>query len=123
MLDKDCLFCKIIQKQIPSKIIKETDHVLVIEDIAPKAPIHYLVIPKKHIININYLADGDEQFCWHMLKAAKDVAQQIQENHNLQQPLAFNFLANNGIQSGQSVFHLHWHFISGKHLSVDGSTL
>ena len=123
MLDKDCLFCKIIQKQIPSKIIKETDHVLVIEDIAPKAPIHYLVIPKKHIINLNYLLDGDEQFCWDMLKTAKDVAKLIQEKNKLDQPLAFNFLSNNGAQAGQCIFHLHWHFISGKRINVDGSSL
>jgi histidine triad (HIT) family protein len=116
MFDSNCIFCKIIQKQIPSKIIKETDEILVIEDISPKAPFHYLIIPKKHVENINYLTDQDAKFAWPVLKAARDVAKEIQEKSGNAEPLSFNLVSNNGAFAGQSVFHMHWHFLSGKKL-------
>jgi diadenosine tetraphosphate (Ap4A) HIT family hydrolase len=116
MFDSNCIFCKIIQKQIPSKIIKEDETVLVIEDIAPKAPYHYLIIPKKHIINVNYLTEQDEKLAWPILKAARDIAKEIQEKSGQKDPISFNLVSNNGAFSGQSVFHIHWHFLSGKKL-------
>lgn len=116
MFDLDCVFCKIIQKQIPSKIIKENENVLVIEDIAPKAPYHYLIIPKKHIINLNYLSDQDEALAWPILKAARDIAKEIQIKTGQKEPISFNIVSNNGVFADQSVFHLHWHFLSGKNL-------
>lgn len=107
MFDSECIFCKIIQKQIPSKIIKENDDVLVIEDISPKAPVHYLVIPKKHIVNIKSMVEQDLDFAKPMLKMVNELAQEVD---------SFNLVANNGKGAGQSVFHMHWHFISGKNL-------
>ena len=116
MSDSSCIFCKIIQKQIPSKIIKENEHVLVIEDISPKAPIHYLILPKKHVININYLKDEDSQIAWEVLKMTRDIAKEIQSKLGQENKLDFNLISNNGSGAGQSVFHMHWHFISGKNL-------
>lgn len=116
MFNKDCIFCKIIQKEIPSKIIKETEHVFVVQDLHPKAPYHYLILPKKHIININYLEDADLFYVLEMTKVIKEISKDIQKEKGLTEPFAFNLISNNGAQAGQSVFHMHWHFLAGKDL-------
>lgn len=110
MFDASCIFCKIIQGTIPSKKIKETDTVLVIEDIAPKAPIHYLILPKNHIKNISDIKSSDDRYVLDTIKVAQELAATLNE------PASFNLVTNNGEAAGQSVFHLHWHFISGAHL-------
>jgi len=110
MQDPNCVFCKLINKQLPTKIIKETETVLAVEDIAPKAPIHYLIIPKEHIINIKYLEDKQAPLVWEMIKMAKSLAADLGESSD------FNLISNNGKQAGQCVFHMHWHFISGKNI-------
>lgn len=110
VFDASCIFCKIIKGDIPSKKIKETDTIFVIEDIAPKAPVHYLILPKKHIKNISALQSNDDQFVLDSIKVAQALSK------DLLSPAAFNLVANNGEAAGQSVFHLHWHFLSGAHL-------
>jgi len=110
MQDPNCVFCKLIDKQLPSKIIKETESILVVEDIAPKAPIHYLIIPKEHIINIKNLEDKHSPLVWDMIKMAKTLASDLGESGD------FNLVSNNGEQAGQCVFHMHWHFLSGKNI-------
>jgi len=115
----ECIFCKIISKVIPSSIIDENEHVLVVEDINKKAPIHYLIIPKIHIININDLQDTDEHnlVVHEMFKSVRKMAK------GLPKPQSFTLVSNNGAESGQCVFHMHWHFLSGKKLSPTGVTL
>jgi histidine triad (HIT) family protein len=108
----NCIFCKIIAKEINSKIIDENDHVIVIEDIAPKAPIHYLVIPKIHVDNINEIDDSEE----HSI-AVREMFKMIRKlAKNLPEPKAFTLVSNNGAQAGQCVFHMHWHFLPGSRL-------
>ncbi|MBD3273039.1 HIT domain-containing protein [Candidatus Dependentiae bacterium] len=114
MFDKNCVFCKIIQKEIPSEIIKETENILVIKDLHPKAPYHYLVIPKKHIVNLNYIKDNDLFYVTEMGKVIRDISKDIQKEKGLNKPLPFNLISNNETEAGQSVFHMHWHFLSGK---------
>ncbi|MFA5074538.1 MAG: HIT domain-containing protein [Candidatus Babeliales bacterium] len=121
MLDSKCIFCKIIKKEISSKIIKENDHVIVIEDIHPKAPRHYLILPKKHVININHLQEQDFDIVINMLKIVQEITKDIQKITNKE--VDFNLISNNGASAGQSVFHMHWHFISGKNLYLDGFKL
>lgn len=111
-----CIFCKIINQELPSTIIKQDDHTLVIQNIAPQAPIHSLILPKKHIENLNALADGDEVYAWSMLKMARDLGNELPSK-------AFNIISNNGAAAGQSVFHLHLHFLSGKNLYENGFKL
>jgi histidine triad (HIT) family protein len=123
MFDSDCIFCKIIQKEVPSNIIKENDYVLAVEDIAPKAPFHYLILPKKHIININYLENRDLKYMSEILKMVRDVAREIQLKTKSKENIAFNLLSNNEIEAGQSVFHMHFHFISGKNIYINGLEL
>ena len=107
-MESSCLFCKIIDGKIPSKKIEETDSVLVIQDIAPKAPIHYLILPKKHIINISHAQPQDFPYLVETLKVAHIIGNSI--------TTGFNLVLNNGSDVGQSVFHLHWHFLAGKNL-------
>ena len=113
----DCLLCKIIKKQIPSSIIYEDDNIIVINDINPKAPIHHLIIPKKHIVDIRGLTEHDAKLIWNMFKIIKDLSRTLPE------PQAFNLISNNGAASGQSVFHMHWHFLAGKDIYSQGLKL
>ncbi len=108
MNKQDCLFCKIIRGELPAKKIQENDQVLVVEDIAPKAPIHYLVIPKVHLENMRALADEHRDAVWHVLTMGRDLSLSVPGAEN------FNFISNNGAKAGQSVFHMHWHFIAGR---------
>lgn len=110
-MHNDCIFCKIIAREIPSKVIAETEDTLVIQDIAPKAPVHYLIIPKKHVRNVAELSDADEHIPAQMLMMARDLSKKLSGSQ------AFRLIMNNGSDVGQSVFHIHCHFISGKKMS------
>lgn len=103
----ECLFCKIIENKIPSKKIAENDEILVIEDISPKAPIHYLIIPKKHYADIVSLQETDLKRAGKIILMAKEIASKLGD-------VDFRIIANNGASAGQSIFHLHFHFLSGK---------
>lgn len=108
-MESNCIFCKIIAKQLPSKVIAETDDLIVIDNIAPKTPIHYLIIPKKHIADINALMPEDVNLVGKMVLMSKKLSENL--------PLGkqhFRLAVNNGIGAGQSVFHLHFHFLAGK---------
>jgi histidine triad (HIT) family protein len=111
-----CVFCKVINKEIKSTVVKENDHILVIKDIAPKAPIHYLIIPKKHIENLLQVTEADKDICWNMLDMVKTISKE-------QSIETFNIIINNGIGAGQSVFHLHWHLLAGKNIYTSGLSL
>lgn len=108
---QSCIFCKIIAKQIPASIVAENDDVLVIKDIAPKFPIHYLILPKKHVADVVTLGDEDQDIAAMLFAMAKQVAQNVVDTKD------FRLLINNGAGVGQSVFHLHMHFLAGKQLS------
>lgn len=111
MLNKSCIFCKIIQKQVPSTVIAETDSILVIKDINPKAPIHYLIIPKKHVADVSGFEPQDEALAGKILLAAKSLATQLTGSQS------YKLVANTGPDSGQTVFHVHFHFLSGKKMA------
>ena len=110
---KNCVFCKIMNKLLPAKIIKENDFVFAIEDKFPKAPIHYLIIPKRHIEDLKDITEDDRDFLWGMLRMIRDLAKELPGSKS------FNVLSNNGRDAGQSVPHLHWHFISGRGIGED----
>ena len=99
----DCIFCKIINGEIPSTKIYENDYVIAIDDINPKAKVHSLVIPKKHVQSLVELED--EKVMSEILKAVKEVAK-------IKQAKAYRVHVNTGKDEGQVVMHLHFHVLS-----------
>jgi histidine triad (HIT) family protein len=114
MLSTDCVFCKIILRQIPSGVVLETDQTLVIKDIHPKAPTHFLLLPKVHI---QHMGDITKKNSANITDLGLCVAQL---SKNLPPSSGFNIISNNGSSAGQSVDHLHWHFLAGKNLYDGG---
>jgi|SRR5579859_2608311 len=110
MTESSCIFCKIINKEIPASFVKENDNVIVVKDLYPKAPIHYLIIPKKHIKNIQSLSAQDREIAADILFMAQELAE------TLPKPTAFKLVSNNGTEPGQGqhIFHIHVHFLAGK---------
>lgn len=111
MNNQDCIFCKIIAGDIPCNKIQETQDLIVVQDIAPKAPIHYLIVPKKHIKDLQSVSDLDQELLGSIMLMAKKLSQ------NLDNPKEFRLISNNGLSVGQSVFHMHVHFLAGKKFS------
>src|SRR3977135_2552908 len=110
-MSKDCLFCRIIRAEIPSKKIYEDDHTFAFEDINPKAPTDVLVIPKKHIVGLKEATAEEAELIGHChLCAAKIAKQRGIEN-------GYRTVLNVGPGAGQSVFHLHVHLLGGRSLS------
>ncbi|MBP6869470.1 HIT domain-containing protein [Candidatus Babeliales bacterium] len=108
MHDQNCIFCKIISGVIPSKFIYETDLSIVLQDIAPRAPIHYLIIPKKHVQDLSACTLEDAALLADMMLIPARLSAQIDDQ------TAFKLIANNGYAAGQRVFHLHFHFMAGR---------
>lgn len=108
MYTSNCIFCKIINKEIPAAIVAENDSILVIQDRAPKAPVHNLIIPKQHVENIKTLQVDDAHITAQMMLMAKELSTRLSGSAD------FRLIMNNGAEAGQSVFHLHCHFLSGK---------
>ncbi|HSA59743.1 MAG TPA: histidine triad nucleotide-binding protein [bacterium] len=103
----DCLFCKIIAKEIPSKTVYEDDLCFAFRDINPQAPTHILILPRKHFAKINDMEAGDKELVGHLHWAAKEIA----KKEGLKD---FRLVVNNGESAGQSVWHLHLHLLSGR---------
>ena len=104
----DTIFGKIIAGEIPSEFIYEDDHCIAINDIAPQAPVHVLVIPKRGIPRLVDAEASDQELLGHLLLAAGKVAEQLGVQD------AFRLIINNGEGAGQTVFHLHLHIIAGR---------
>jgi len=111
MTNQQCVFCKIIAGTIPATIIAQNDAVIVINDIAPKAPIHYLIIPKKHHKDLVELTSQDFATAGKLVAMAAQIAQKLEGNKS------FKLISNNGAGVGQSVFHAHIHFLAGKQMT------
>jgi len=103
----DCLFCKIINKELPSGIVFENSIAVAIKDIYPKAPVHILIIPKKHIVSINQMEEADKELVGGLFLIAKQIAVKKKLN-------GYKLLFNVGRESGQIVDHLHLHLLGGK---------
>ncbi len=112
MSDEKSIFKRIIDKEIPANIVHEDEHCLAFHDVAPAAPTHVLVIPKKEIINVAGLSDDDVQLAGHLLLAVGKVARQLGLEES-----GYRVVANCGKDGGQSVDHLHFHILGGRALS------
>ncbi|MFY9550432.1 MAG: histidine triad nucleotide-binding protein [Thermoanaerobaculia bacterium] len=106
----DCLFCKIAAGEIPSKKAYSDEKVYAFHDIAPKAPTHILVIPRKHVDKLADAQPGDALLIGEVVARAAAIARDLKLED-------FRLVANNGEGAGQTVFHLHFHLLGGRPLS------
>lgn len=105
----DTIFTKIINKEIPANIIFEDELCIIIEDISPQAPLHYLAIPKKEIIGVSGLDDKDNEIMGHLMLTIKKQMQNINVSN-------YRLVINNGSEAGQTIFHLHIHILANRTL-------
>lgn len=109
----DCLFCKIVKKEIPSEVVYEDEEVLAFKDIHPAAPIHILVIPKKHITSLVDLKQEDIPVIGKIYEVINKIAKQQEFDQK-----GFRVIVNCGEDGGQEVGHLHFHLLAGKKLGA-----
>jgi histidine triad (HIT) family protein len=107
-----CLFCKIAAKEIPARIVHETERVLAFEDIAPKAPHHILIIPKEHFASLNDLPADKGDLLVEVLMAARTIARERGISAS-----GYRIVLNTARDSGQEVFHIHFHLLGGRRMT------
>jgi histidine triad (HIT) family protein len=109
---QDCLFCKIIQGLIPGTIVYQDDRLLAFKDINPQAPMHVLIVPRRHIASLNELAPGDDGLVGEMVRRAAALAAENGYNAS-----GYRTVFNTGPDAGQTVFHIHLHVLGGRKLT------
>ena len=111
---EDCLFCKIIKGEIPSDKVYEDENVYAFKDINPEAPVHILVVPKKHIGSINEIEEEDENLIGKIFTTIRKIAeaQGVKET-------GYRVISNCGKDAGQTVMHLHYHILGCKNLGTN----
>ncbi len=107
-----CLFCQIAEKKLPAEIAYEDDEIIAFSDISPKAPCHLIIIPKKHIENLNALTEAD----FHLAGKILHVAQQLAKKHNIHDE-GYRVVTNCNDNGGQTIYHLHFHLLGGRSLT------
>ncbi len=107
----DCLFCKIIDGTIPAKTVYEDDLIVALQDLDPKAPLHLLLIPRKHIDSCLQLGIEDRELIGHIHLVATKLAQERGMAES-----GFRIVTNTNADAGQSVFHIHFHLLGGRQL-------
>ncbi|NLP36517.1 MAG: histidine triad nucleotide-binding protein [Firmicutes bacterium] len=105
---ENCIFCKIIRQEAPADVVYETEELLAFKDISPKAPVHVLVVPKKHLTSLDDLSAEDLQLAGKLLLGIKEVAARLGVSGG------YKVLTNCGRAAGQVVDHLHFHLLAGK---------
>jgi histidine triad (HIT) family protein len=108
----DCLFCKIVNGEIPAKVIYRDEKVLAFDDINPQAPHHKLIIPQKHISTLNDIKPEDNELIGHMFQTAKLLAKE----NNLSDE-GYRLVVNCNAGAGQTVFHIHIHLMGGRRMT------
>ena len=108
----DCLFCKMVAGDIKPNVVFEDDQVLAFRDISPQAPTHVLLIPKKHIVNIETMDAADSPLLAHLLLTAQKVARDLGIADN-----GYRLVNNCNRHGGQTVYHLHFHLLGGRHMT------
>jgi len=107
----DCIFCKIANKEMPSKIVYEDEEVIAFKDIKPVAPVHLLIITKKHIPSVDHLETGDKELIGGLFLVAQKIAREQGVTET-----GYRLVFNIGPDAGQTVDHLHLHLIGGHRL-------
>ena len=108
----DCLFCKLIARQIPAAIVYQNDDVVAFKDITPQAPTHVLIVPRRHIASLNDLAPGDDALVGEMVRTAAAIAK---EHGHAER--GYRTVFNCNADAGQTVFHLHLHLLGGRKMT------
>ncbi|MBA7541773.1 Purine nucleoside phosphoramidase [subsurface metagenome] len=108
---EDCIFCKIINKKIPASIVFEDEKIIAFNDINPQAPIHILFIPREHFASLNDVPEEKKNILSHLLLKARQIAQEkgIAEK-------GYRIVLNTAKDSGQEVFHIHFHLLGGRRM-------
>lgn len=108
---EDCIFCKIVKKEIPTRIIYEDKNIIAFNDINPQAPIHILLIPKEHFASLNEIPDEKKDILNLLLLTARQIAREkdIAEK-------GYRIVLNTAKDSGQEVFHIHFHLLGGRRM-------
>lgn len=109
---EDCIFCKIVNREIPSKIIYEDDKILAFEDIDAQAPVHVLVIPKQHIPSLNAIDESSADIASHISMSIPKLARELGVYDS-----GYRVVVNCGKDGGQTVGHLHYHILGGRSLT------
>ena len=109
---EDCIFCKIINGSIPCDMIYEDELVVSFRDINPEAPIHVLIVPKKHISSINDITEVDSTLIGHIFNIGKNIAKELNISDD-----GYRIVTNCGVHGGQTVQHIHFHLLGGRNLS------
>ena len=104
-----CPFCRIVRKELPAKIVFEDDRMLAFEDIRPQAPVHVLIIPKDHFESLASAPAGSEELLGELLVLAREIARKKGVA-----PKGYRIVLNTGPESGQQVFHIHFHLLGGR---------
>jgi len=108
----NCLFCKIIKQEIPASIVYEDDSILAFEDVNPQAPVHILVIPKKHVATALDLSTEDNELIGQMYQVANGIAKDRKVADR-----GFRLVMNCNRDAGQTVFHVHLHLLGGRSMT------
>lgn len=111
-MSTDCLFCKIANGDIPAETVYEDELVIAFRDINPQAPVHMLVVPRKHISTLNELESDDKSLVGHMVV----TAQQLAKDNGIDEA-GFRLVMNCNAEGGQTVFHIHLHLLGGRQLT------
>ncbi|MEI7816774.1 MAG: HIT domain-containing protein [Desulfuromonadales bacterium] len=109
---ENCIFCKIIRGDIPSKKVFEDEQLLVIEDLSPQAPLHLLLLPKKHFVNCLDMTGEEDGLVGFAFRKGGEIAREKGYAE-----AGFRIVQNNGAGAGQSVFHIHLHLLAGRNLA------
>ncbi len=108
----DCLFCRIVRREIPASVIYEDERLLAFNDINPQAPLHALVVPKRHIDSLNVLTATDDGLVGEMIRRAAAIAREKGFADR-----GFRTVFNTNAEAGQTVFHIHLHLLAGRGLT------
>jgi histidine triad (HIT) family protein len=110
-MDDTCIFCRIVNGSIPARVAHQDDQTLAFHDIDPRAPVHLLIIPRKHIAAVNELREGDADVMGELFMVARRLARELGVADS-----GYRMVVNNGPGAGQSVDHIHMHLLGGRPL-------
>ena len=108
----DCIFCKIINKEIPASIVYEDERIIAFDDINPQAPVHVLLIPKEHYPSLNEIPEDRKDVLSHLLLKAREIAREKEIGER-----GYRIVLNTARESGQDVLHIHFHLLGGRQMS------